>query len=166
VRSTDVASLFEYLYWIRDRALARAAELSAEAFVDPATVAYRDLQSTLIHELDVERSWRLRLQGAPTDVWDVTLEAREYPDLATLADHWQRDEADTLAWLSELTDDELAAAVTVNGLEGFALSTYLVHVVMHGVESLSAAAILLHRSGRSMGDVGFLDFVDAAGAQP
>lgn len=164
--STDVASLFEYLYWIRDRALAQAAELTAEAFLDPATVVYRDLRSTLVHELDVERSWRLRLQGAPNKVWDVTLEAADYPDLATIADHWQRDEADTLAWLSELTDGELAAAVTVNGLEGFPLSTYLVHVVMHGVESLSAAAIQLHRKGRSMGDVGFLDFVDAAGGGP
>ena len=43
------------------------------------------------------------------------------------------------------------------------LSTYLVHVVMHGVESFSAAAIVLHRSGHSTGEAGFLDFVDVAG---
>ena len=127
MRSTDLVAQFEYLYWIRDRALARATDLTAEEFVDPATVAYRGLRATLVHELDVERSWRLRLEGEPTDVWDVTLQAADYPDLATLADHWQRDEADTLAWLSELTEEELAAAVTVNSLEGFPLSTYLVH---------------------------------------
>lgn len=44
-----------------------------------------------------------------------------------------------------------------------ALSTCLVHVVMHGIESLSAVALLLHRAGRSVGDVGDLDFIDAAG---
>jgi len=164
--ATDILTQFEFLYWLRDAAVARAADLSPEAFLDPQTVAYRDLRSTLVHELDVERSWRLRLRGEPTAVWDVTLEAKDYPDVATLADEWQRDEADTLAWLADLTEDDLAAPNTENGLEGFALSTYLVHIVMHGVESFSAAAILLHRAGHSMGDVGFLDFVDAAEGRP
>jgi uncharacterized damage-inducible protein DinB len=160
----DVNDRFGYLYWIRDRALAQAAELPEDAFVDPTPMAYRDLRSTLVHELDVERSWRLRLQGAPIDIWDITLQPADYPDVATLADHWQRDEADMLAWIAELTDDELSAPVSVNGLEGFPLATYLVHVVMHGVQSLSAAAILLHQRGQSMGDVDYLDFVDAVGS--
>lgn len=163
MRANDLIPLFEYLYWIRDRALVQAGELTPAAFIDPATVAYRDLRATFVHELDVERSWRLRLQGAPTDVWDVTLDPTDYPDMGTLADQWQDDEGETLRWLSELTEDELAAPVTVNGLEGFPLSTYLVHVVMHGIESLSAAAILLHRAGQSIGEVGYLDFVDSVG---
>ena len=161
MRPTDIAQLFEYLYWIRDRAIARAAELAPTAYVDASTVAYRDLRGTLVHELDVERSWRLRLQGAPKDRWDVTLTSADYPDVATLADQWRRDEAETLEWLSGLTDAQLDEAMTVNGLDGYPLSTYLIHVVMHGVESLSAAAILLDRAGRSMGDVGYLDFADA-----
>jgi len=37
---------------------------------------------------------------------------------------------------------------------------------MHGVESFSAAAILLHRAGPSMGEVGYLDFVDATAPPP
>jgi uncharacterized damage-inducible protein DinB len=159
----DILSQVEFMYWLRDRALAKAGELTSAEFLDPATVAYRDLRSTLVHELDVERSWRLRLQGAPREVWDVVLEATAYMDVASLADDWQGDEAATLEWLSALGDDELAAPVTANGLEGFALSTYLEHVVMHGVESFSAAAILLHRTGHSMGDVGFLDFIDTLG---
>jgi uncharacterized damage-inducible protein DinB len=161
MQAADVQSLFEYLYWIRDRALVQASGLTNAEFVDPATVAYRDLRATLVHELDVERSWRLRLQGKPSSMWDVTLDAADYPDAATLAGQWQDDQAETLEWLSRLSDDDLAAPVSVNGLEGFALSTYLVHVVMHGIESLSAAAVLLHRAKRSVGDVGYLDFVDA-----
>ena len=160
----DVSNRFRYLYWIRDQALARAAELAPGAFMDRSPSDYRDLRSTLVHELDVERSWRLRLQGAPNDVWDVTLQSADYPDVATLADHWQRDEADMLAWLAELTDADVAAPVTVNGLEGFPLSMYVEHVVMHGIQSLSAAAVLLHQRGQSMGDVDYLDFVDATGA--
>jgi uncharacterized damage-inducible protein DinB len=163
MQSNDMLNQVEFMYWLRDRALAKAGELTGPEFIDPATVAYRDLRSTLVHEFDVERSWRLRLQGAPRDAWDVTLEASDYADVASLADAWQQDEAEALEWLAELTDNDLAAPVTANGLEGFPLSTYLVHVVMHGVESFSAAAILLHRAGHSMGDMGFLDFIDATG---
>jgi uncharacterized damage-inducible protein DinB len=161
MRSHDVVRLFEYLYWIRDRVLAGVAGLPSDAYLSPDTVAYRDLRTTLVHELDVERSWRLRLRGAPTKVWDVTLEAVDYSDVASLGDHWQRDEAETLEWLAGLDEDDLAAPVTANGLEGFPLSTYLLHVVFHGTESLSAAAILLHRAGASIGDVGYLDFIDS-----
>jgi uncharacterized damage-inducible protein DinB len=165
MRPSEIASLFAYLYWVRDRALIQAARLPPAAFVDPSTVAYRDLRATLVHELDVERSWRLRLQGAPQDAWDVTLEPADYPDVVALADHWQRDEAETVAWLSGLTETDLTGAVTVNGLEGFPLATYLLHVVMHGIESISAAAILLQRAGQPMGDVGYLDFIDVVGPQ-
>jgi hypothetical protein len=57
----------------------------------------------------------------------------------------------------------LKATVTVDGLEGYPLAAYLVHVVMHGIETLSGAAVLLHRAGGAMGDAGYLDFVDAVG---
>ena len=159
----DLLALIDYLYWLRDVALERAAELSPSEFLEPGTVAYRDLRSTLVHELDVERSWRLRLQGAPKAEWDGSSAPEDYRDVASIADHWRRDETEMRGWLSGLADADLDGPVRVNGLEGFPLSTYLVHVVMHGVESFSAAAILLHRAGHSMGDVGFLDFVDVAG---
>jgi uncharacterized damage-inducible protein DinB len=160
----DVVALVDYLYWIRDRTLGAAGRLGRDAFLDPRHVVYRDLRGTLVHELDVERSWRLRLQGAPRDDWDVTLDPTDYADVDTLVDHWRRDEGEMRAWLEELNDEELAAPNTANGLEGFALSTYLVHIVMHGVESLSAAAILLHNAGQSVGDVGYLDFIDEKGS--
>lgn len=156
----DVIDLFDYLFWLKDRALEQAATLPTAAFVSTEDVVYRDLRATLVHELDVERSWRLRLQGTARDRWDVTLAPEAYPDAATVAEAWRREAADATTWLAGLSDEALAAPITVNGLDGFPLSTYLVHVVMHGVESMSAAAILLHRAGASMGDVGFLDFRD------
>lgn len=159
--ATDPETLFRFLYWLRDRNLLRAAELTTDAFLDSETVAYRDLRATLVHELDVERSWRLRLQGAPQAIWDAFLDPGDYPDVTHLAEDWRREEDETLEWLTGLAEADLAAPVTANGLEGFPLATYLVHVVMHGVESFSAAALLLHRAGHSIGDVGFLEFIDA-----
>jgi uncharacterized damage-inducible protein DinB len=163
MRQADIDGLFGYLYWLRDRALEEASRLPGDAFRSHDTVAYRDLRSTLVHELDVERSWRRRLRGEPREAWDADLAPDDYPDAASLATDWRRDEAEARDWLAGLTDDELAAPVIANGLEGFPLSTYLVHVVMHGVESFAAAAILLNRAGSAMGDVGFLDYIDTAG---
>jgi len=166
MHKTDIDALFGYLYWLRDRALEEASKLPSDAFLAPGTVAFRDLRATLVHELDVERSWRRRLRGEPKEAWDGDLPPEEYPDAASVGAHWRPDEAEARDWLAGLTDDDLAAPVTANGLEGFPLSTYLVHVVMHGVESFAAAAILLNRAGPSMGNVGFLDFVDVSGPPP
>src|SRR5512147_154364 len=135
MRQADIDQLFEYLWWLRDRALAEASRLPADAFLSPDTVAYRDLRSTLVHELDVERSWRRRLRGEPKEAWNADLAPADYPDATSILADWRRDEAEARSWLAGLTDDELAAPVMANGLEGFPLSTYLVHVVMHGVES-------------------------------
>ena len=44
---------------------------------------------------------------------------------------------------------------------GYPLSAYLTHVVMHGVQACSDAAVLLRRAGHPTGTLGFLDFWDA-----
>lgn len=163
MQTTDIQSLFDYLYWRRDRVLARAAELSAEAFVSTTGMASRDLRATLVHELDVERSWRIRLQGAPETDWDQTLRDADYPTIQVLRDHWGRDETEMRVWIAGMSATDLAGAVTVNRLEGFPLEAYLTHVVMHGIQSFGEAGVLLAAEGRSVGDVDYLDSFDDGG---
>ena len=94
MQTTDIKTLIDYLYWRRDRVLAGADALGPEAFVATAGAASRDLRGTLVHELDVERSWRLRLAGAPDADWDQTLQDGEYPAVEALREAWDRDEAE------------------------------------------------------------------------
>jgi uncharacterized damage-inducible protein DinB len=156
-----VALLLDYLYWLRDRVLATATELSDNAYRNAPVVGARDLHATLVHELDVEWSWRRRLRDDP-DVYDKAAELTpaDLPDLPSLAGRWHADEREMREWLAGLEPGELDKPVTRNGLEGHSLAVYLTHVIEHGVTELATAAAILHGIGRSTGDLGVLDALD------
>ena len=52
------------------------------------------MRATLVHELDVQWSWRERLKGADWDELGPDLKAEDYPTVEAIAAHWKRDEAD------------------------------------------------------------------------
>src|SRR5688500_54283 len=109
MQNSDAIELFEYLYWARDTILRAAAELTDDEFTSTETVTNRDLRATLVHELDVQWSWRERLKGADWDKLGPDLNADDYPTVEAVAGHWKRDEADMRAWLAALTDADLEA---------------------------------------------------------
>ena len=156
MRSVEVRALFGYLYWIRDRVLAAAAEAGPDAFRSTRPDSARDLRATLVHELDVEASWRARLSGGP----ETDLDPADYPTIDAIAEHWGRDEAEMRQWLATLTDEGLAAPPPREANESHPLWFYLVHVVSHGIQELEEAVVLLGPSGRSPRDLGFLDYAD------
>jgi uncharacterized damage-inducible protein DinB len=162
MQTIDIRNLFDYLYWVRDRVAAKAAELDNEAFLDAPTLGRRDLRGTLAHELDVEHSWRPKLQGEPHDNWGPLAEIRaeEFPTLEALMNRWRFDEAEVRDWLAGLSDEDLAAPVTVNGLEGHSLETYLLHVVEHGITEFTMASAILGETGHETGELGYLKYLD------
>src|SRR5712691_5848740 len=81
---------------MKDRVLECAAKLTKAEFLAPSGVTTRNLRATLVHTLDVESSWRARLQGKPEEVWKKELAVTDYPRVATLIDHWRRDEREML----------------------------------------------------------------------
>jgi uncharacterized damage-inducible protein DinB len=159
--------LFDYLYWLRDRVLATAAGLG-DGFAETPVVGTRDLRATLAHEIDVEIGWRGRLRGEPPAAWGPEAEVRpeHVPTLDAVRERWAAEEATTRAWLNGLSAADLAAPVTVNGLEGYPLESYLLHVVEHGVMELTDAAAILSAMGRSTGDLGVLDALDDLAPMP
>lgn|GEM_PF-1636082 len=159
--TVTVRLLFDYLYWTRDRVLDTAASLGA-GFAETPVIGTRDLRATLAHEMDVEMSWRGRLRGEPAAAWGPEAEIRpeHVPTLAAVRERWAIEEATMRGWLEGLSEAELAAPVTANGLEGYALAIYLLHVAEHGVMELAGAAASLAATGRSTGDLGVLDALD------
>jgi uncharacterized damage-inducible protein DinB len=155
----DIDSLFDYVYWANGRLLDAVERLTPGQFVEPTVVTTRDLRSTLVHELDVEWSWRLNLQGRLND-GDEDLKPDAYPDVATLRDHWRRDEAEMRSWLGSLTDEDLGADVTSElTRDRRPMWQYLVHIVVHAAQQQADVATLLTLAGQSPGELGYLEYL-------
>ena len=155
----DVHSLFEYMYWANGRILDAAERLGPDEFTAPSAVTTRDLRSTLVHELDVEWSWRLNLQGRLSED-EAELHADDYPGVASLRTHWRRDEAGMRAWVASLSDEDLASDVASDRTKDRRpLWQYLVHVVTHATQQQADAATLLTLAGQSPGELGYLEYL-------
>ena len=159
MRQRDLVTLFDFGYWMRDRILDSAAKLTVADFTAPSGVTTRDLRGTLVHTLDVEGSWRARLRGEPETVWKRELRVADYPTVATLAEHWRRDEREMRDWLATLGDRSLEEHAAV-GQEGYPLWFYVLHIHTHTHQQLSDAAVLLTRMRQSPRDIDFLDYAD------
>src|SRR5947207_14305122 len=97
---TDLAALFSHLYFVRDRVLA-AADAPGVVLVDPSPPTERDLRSTLVHELDVEWSWRGRLASngrTRFSASDEQLAPADFDDTDAIRAHWAADEAAMRDW--------------------------------------------------------------------
>lgn len=163
---TDLAALFDHLYWVRDRILA-AADDPAAPFVDPSPPTLRDLRATLVHELDVEWSWRVRLAGADRTAFsteDEELVATDFPDVRAIRERWATDEAEMRAWLARLTEADLEGPCRTEASgPGHPFWFHLQHLYSHAIQQFADAAVVLTAAGRSPGELDFLDFVESTG---
>jgi uncharacterized damage-inducible protein DinB len=162
VQKADLAQLFDYSYWASRQILRTAEELSPEEFVARSDVTYRNLRGTLVHALDVERSWRRRLRGEPPERWDVELPADDFPTARSLAEAWRDDEAEMRAWLDGLDDETLEGVVDLGPRDRFPLYVFLMHIVTHSAQQRRDAAILLERTGYAAPEIDFLYYADAS----
>src|SRR4029077_2712677 len=87
---SEIDTLFAHVYWIRDRIL-RAADAVDVPFVDASPPTLRDLRATLVHELDVEWSWRVRLSSEDRTAFSTTdkdLDPADFPSVAAIRARW------------------------------------------------------------------------------
>jgi uncharacterized damage-inducible protein DinB len=160
VRADDVRRLFDYSYWANRQILAAATELSEAQLAKPASFTWRNLHDTLLFALDVERSWRGRLRGEPKEVWDSFLDAKDYPALTDVAQHWARDEQEMRAWLGGLDDGDVSSVVDLGGGDRFPLWYFLMHILTHSAHQRRDAILLLKEAGREPAEIDFLYYAD------
>jgi uncharacterized damage-inducible protein DinB len=161
MNNSDVTLLFDHLYWVRDRIL-EAADAPRVPFTDPAPPTIRDLRATLVHELDVEWSWRERLSAEDRTAFppgDVELAPEDFTALADLRARWVLDEAEMRRWIAGLSDAELERPCRVEAQGSHPFWFHLQHLYSHGLQQFADAAVLLTRAGRSPGELDYLDYV-------
>jgi len=125
-------------------------------------ITTRGLRATLVHELDVEWSWRLALEGRPESEWgqDQEMRAEDFPTVATLRERWTVESDALRAWVASLSDVDLEAP-THPGLASRPLPRWMFvqHLVSHGAQQAADAATLLTADGASPGEIGFLEYI-------
>ena len=150
----DVRYLFDYDRWATARVLDAVAGLRAAAWPTGAPVGERELADILIHHLGASQRWREGLSGTPDA--DLPRPEREpLPSIAGLADRWAAEWVARDAWLATLSDGWLTETD-----EGVAHWEMLAHVVNHGTQHRSEAAVLLTAAGRSPGDLDMIDYAE------
>ena len=155
-----IHSLFDYNYWVNQRILETAAGLSPEQFTAPGPVSHGSLRDTLYHTMGAEWAWRLRCQGSSPQ---KMLSLDDFPDLESLKRRWDEEEDAMRAYLSGLADDDLVSTVKYTNPQGEQferpLWQILLHVINHGTQSRSEAAVLLTQFGHSPGDLDYMIFL-------
>jgi uncharacterized damage-inducible protein DinB len=162
VRKADVDTLLDHLYFVRDRILA-TAELPGVPLTDAAPVTIRDLRTTLVHELDVEWSWRERLRGSDPTAFspdDEELKPADFATIASIRARWDTDETEMRAWIAELGETGLEAPCRAEKSTSHPLWFHVQHIYTHALQQFSDAAVLLTRAGHSPGEIDFLDYLE------
>ena len=165
MRQNDIVTLFDFNYWANRQLLAATAAATAAQFVAPPQFTYRGLRGTLVHTLDVEWSWRIRVRGAHPELWDKSLADDDYATVAALAEHWARDETEMRSWLEGLSDAELGEVANLGNGDRFPLWYYLVHIVTHSEPQRRDAALILNALGHQVPDLEFLYYADTLAAR-
>jgi uncharacterized damage-inducible protein DinB len=160
MRAADLLTLLDYNAWANRQVVDTAGELSIQEFTEPSGVTWRNVRGTLVHTLDVERSWRRRLQGRPPEEWDDSLHDEDYPTADALAEHWDRDHAEMRAWIEGLDDEAVGAIVDLGEKDRFPLWYFVVHVLTHSAQQRRDAAILLTNAGHGPPEIEFLYYAD------
>ena len=156
----EVLTLFDYNYWANQRILTAAQALDEAAFVGQVRgasirVSYGSLRGTLVHILGAEWIWRMRCQEGVSPAEMMT--EVNLPTLNAIRVGWQAEEQAMRAYLNRLKDTDLDHKIVYRNRQGRSYATplwqILFHLVNHGTQFRSEAAMLLTQAGHSPGDL-------------
>jgi len=154
----DIRFLFAFDRWATTKILDAASGVDPAIWSATNIVDERGLGGILVHHLGASQRWRHWLTGAPGEA--PRPEDEPLPDLAPLQASWESEWAAYDAWFDRMDP----AWLDMKG-EGISLWQGLAHVVNHGTQHRSEAAVLLTAAGHSPGDLDMVDYIDTVNGQ-
>jgi uncharacterized damage-inducible protein DinB len=148
-------TLYDYNYWANAKILEAAEHVSEAQFIEETKDGHGSLRATLVHLLSAEWIWRSRWQG--------TSPVENLPTLEALPERWREEERQMRWFLAELGEEEVQRVVRYTNTRGQTYAAPLWqmmgHLVNHGTQHRSEAAMILSRLGYSPGDLDMLIFL-------
>jgi uncharacterized damage-inducible protein DinB len=161
MNKSEIQTLFDYNYWANGRVLQSASNLTPALFQAPYKLSHGSLRGALVHILGTEIVWRLRCQ-AGISMSALPAEG-EFLTLATLQQRGAEEEQLMRSYLSSLIDEDLNKTIKYKTTKGMPqenlLWQLLVHVVNHGTQFRSDAAVAETDYGQSPGNLDFIYYL-------
>ncbi len=154
-----IQTLYDYNQWAKEKILETASRLSHEEYMAKGAYPHRDLHSILTHSLFAEWIWRNRWMGvSPTN----RLNPEDFPTFNSLRERWQAEDVELTKFVESLTEERLSSPFQYSSTEGVGYENILweamAHVVNHGTQHRSEAAVILTELGKSPGDLDMILF--------
>ena len=161
MQTSEVTALYQYNYWANGLILKVAGAAGEDLYRAPAQVSFGSLQGTLVHILSAEWLWRLRCQEGKSPSFHLRKE--DFPTLRSLGERWLDEEQKMLAYIAGLKDSSFESQIRYTNTMGVDFSTplwqILLHVVNHGTQFRSEAAVVLTEAGFSPGNLDLIRYV-------
>ena len=167
--------LLEYNRWANHLVLEKATLAGPDDYFAPsAGLSFGSLHATLVHTLVAEIVWLARWQGGlpPERLRDARVvdriaaeDIRSFEELVAL---WAEEDSKQERFIEELTGEEVAASVKYRSQYGEAyeqpLRELIAHLVNHGTQFRSEAAVRLTQLGLSPGDLDLIVYLRGVAA--
>lgn len=160
--ANGLRELYDHHAWAMGVVLGHASLVTEEQAQEMRWHGLASLEDTLAHTVRAERYWLANWRG---------VERTALPwveNLAELADRWMNVQAETRAFLGDLTDGDLSRTWNLTGPIGGGRDTLaagVMHVLLHAAQHRAEAAVLLSDYGRSPGELDYVDFLGAREAR-
>jgi uncharacterized damage-inducible protein DinB len=146
MRPADLRLLYEYGYDRNVKLLDQAEKLTEEEFAGEPPFGHDSVRQVFIHLASAEHGWR---GGWQTGERHNRLDPGDYPDIASIRALFDLNNAESLAFIDSLSEDDLDA----DDFIGVPLWQTMTHVFNHGTQHRSEIAMLLTHFGHSPGNL-------------
>jgi len=154
----DPVLLYRFTIWANDRVIAGARQLSPEQLKSPIRPDFYSTFGLLVHMMAAERIWLSRCKGnSPRTL----INESDIPSLDALESAWVPLRAEMLEFVSSVTDTkQVLTYYTTRGVEYQDILWHLIlHVVNHGTEHRSQAALYMAMLGIDLGGLDLIVYI-------
>lgn len=165
-----IRTLYSYNRWATERVLDAARRLTPEQLHARGEAGHGSIHNTLLHLISTQRSWLSWWDGSllAEEAYRFRLNPTDYPDLTSLRQAWEELERDTQAFVSRLSDADLARVYEMPLPDGSVfrqtLWQMMLHVANHGTQHRSEVAAMLTHFDCSPGGLDLLYYLWPRGA--